>query len=500
MASLCDRKKKGDVMKNLTIWLIAILFSGCTSFAYTNKPFTPGEILYNGRASFEIKEDRGNKNVLMLLALSGVGSRAAYFSGSVMLKLQDVFKDIDLLKEIDLISSVSGGSLPAAYYCISMDPEGFTSVPIKGTFNYSQLSSSLKTKVRYSENNRLLGFKGPMQPENEAKLQEALSDRKDDESVAKLKRLSQHKVRSNRPWNERTVKRLMARNYLYKWIGNWFWPTSVLKYWFTSYDRSDIMAQTFSDNLYDRRTFGYDLRFRDINPERPYLIINATDATEERIDCDKSKRHFGEVFTFTNEDFKSQLKSSISRYKISRAVMASAAFPAVFNYMTFRDYCNERYVHVFDGGNSDNLGLKSLKKVIDLNREKYKKVIVILVDSHVEVKGIDSKKYDPRSLFSYVMDMNMMDSFDSLLESNRTDLLDKFENECENDKTMEFWHIKFDDVKDPDLKKKLNKIPTNFKISNSKEKDHVTLIDRAVKDLISENNPKLNLIRRILLD
>ncbi len=482
-------------MKNLTIWLLAILLSGCTSFAYTNKRIAPG-VTYSGRASFEIKEDRGNNNVLVLLALSGGGSRAAYFSGSVMLRLQDVFEDIDLLKEIDLISSVSGGSLPAAYYCISMDPEGFTTVPIKGAVNYSQLSSSLKTKVRYSENNRLLGFKGPMQPEDAQELSESLSDQKDDECIEKLQRLSQHKVRSNRPWDERTVKRLMERNYLYKWIGNWFWPTNVMKYWFTSYDRSDIMAQTFSDNLYDRRTFGYDLRFRDLNPERPYLIINATDATEKRNDCDGSPKDFGEVFTFTYEDFKSQLSSSISRYQISRAVMASAAFPAVFNYMTLRDYCNRRYVHVFDGGNADNLGLKSIKKVIALNRNKYKKVIVILVDSHVEAKGIDNKEYDPRSLLSYVLDMNMMDSFDSLLESNRKVLIDEFKE----DNTIKFWHIKFDDVKDPDLKKKLNKIPTSFNISKSKEKDHVTLIDRAAKDLISKENPKLKLIRKILLD
>jgi len=260
------------------------------------------------------------------------------------------------------------------------------------------------------------------------------------------------------------------------------------------------MAQTFSDNLYDKRTFGYDLRFRDLNPERPYLIINATDATEERVDCSSAIRHFGEVFTFTDEDFKSQLHSNISRYKISRAVMASAAFPAVFNYMTLRDYCNERYVHVFDGGNSDNLGLKSLSTVIDLNRDNYNKIIVILVDSHVEAKGIDNKEYDPRSLFSYVMDMNMMDSFDSLLESNRIDLLDKFESESKNDNTMEFWHIKFDDVKDFDLKKKLNKIPTNFMISKSKDKNHLNLIDRAVNDLISKGNPKLDLIRQILLE
>lgn len=121
---------------------------------------------------------------------------------------------------------------------------------------------------------------------------------------------------------------------------------------------------------------------------------------------------------------------------------------------------------------------------------------MILVDSHVEAKGIDNKEYDPRFLFSYVMDMNMLDSFDSLLESNRTDLLDEFKN----DPTIKFWHIHFGDVKDPELKQKLNEIPTNFKIFHSKKKDHVNLIDRAVNDLVSKENSKLDLIRKILLD
>lgn len=132
--------------------------------------------------------------------------------------------------------------------------------------------------------------------------------------------------------------------------------------------------------------------------------------------------------------------------------------------------------------------------MIALNRNKYKKVIVILVDSYVEAKGIDNNKYDPRSLFSYAIDLNMMDSFDSLLESNRTDLLDEFKD----DKTIDFWHINFGDVKDLKLKKKLNKIPTNFKLSE--KENHATLIKSAVEHLISKENPKLNLIKKILLN
>ncbi|MBW2570484.1 MAG: patatin-like phospholipase family protein, partial [Deltaproteobacteria bacterium] len=160
------------------------------------------------------------------------------------------------------------------------------------------------------------------------------------------------KVRSNRYWNEGVVKKLMSIDYQGKWIGNWFWPYNIFRYWFTAYDRSDIMAQTFEDNLFDVSPIGSELKFRDLNPERPYLIINATDGTENI----GKEKHFGELFTFTKEDFSNKLNSDINSYSVARAVMASAAFPGAFNYMTLMDYRNpkvkdERYLHLFDGGN-----------------------------------------------------------------------------------------------------------------------------------------------------
>jgi predicted acylesterase/phospholipase RssA len=51
------------------------------------------------------------------VAISGGGSRSANFSAACMLQLQR----IGLLQHVDYISSVSGGSLTAAYYCLSDD-------------------------------------------------------------------------------------------------------------------------------------------------------------------------------------------------------------------------------------------------------------------------------------------------------------------------------------------------------------------------------------------
>lgn len=53
------------------------------------------------------------------LAISGGGSRSANFSAGVMFELQR----LGLLDKVDAISSVSGGSLTAAYYCLAGDNE-----------------------------------------------------------------------------------------------------------------------------------------------------------------------------------------------------------------------------------------------------------------------------------------------------------------------------------------------------------------------------------------
>lgn len=426
-------------------WLVHLPFvsmvflTGCGTFAAidvaTNKrETTPQDD--NLKASFDVKIDRGShEKTLVLLALSGGGSRAAYWSGSVMLALEKVYQDdnLNLLKEVDLISSVSGGSLPAAYYVISQDPGS--------------------------------GAKAP----------------------------------SNRNWDEHTVKKLMSKPYISRWFRNWFWPSSIVRYWFTSYDRSDIMAKTLGDNLYDRPITGISLDIRDINPERPYLILNATNG---------SNGHFGKVFTFTTDEFK-KICSDLGSYDLSRAVMATASFPAVFNYMTLYDYseggqCNahrqpQRYVHVFDGGNSDNLGLTSVRKAITINKDCYKRIVVILVDAHIPSRGIDTGVPDARHYLDYAVDFNFLDSTDSLLGSIRNETINATSralHDFDRSKVI-FYHIGFNDVEeaDPGLYFRLSKIATNFKI----DADQKESIDRAVEMLIVKDNTCLQKIKDIVL-
>ncbi|MFH2001206.1 MAG: patatin-like phospholipase family protein [Planctomycetota bacterium] len=413
-----------------------LILPGCKLSAYHNEPLgSPVQT----RASFNVTDTQGNDDVLVALAISGGGSRAAYFAACAMFKLQKVIEGVDLMKEVDVISSVSGGSLPAAYYCISMDELGFT-------------------------------------------------------------------ARSGRLWEEATVKELMSRNFQGRWLGNNFWPGNFCRSMFTAYDHSDIMAQTLEDNLFDTKGMGLPLTFYDLNPERPYLILNATDVTADN----GEEKHFGNVFTFTDEDFVSKLNSDLSTFPIAWGVMASCAFPGVFNLMTlkdFRDDSVERYMHVFDGGNSDNLGLESIKKIILHSMfwgdaPAHKHYIVILIDSYQNGQGVDPADYDPRSFMSTIFDTNVIDAFDSLLKFRRDDLINQFSTgilDVDKDKKiavkdLTFWHLTFEDI-DPTLPdqnneslyKTVNHIPTNFHIIGEDRER----IDRAVDHLIQKNNPKL---------
>jgi predicted acylesterase/phospholipase RssA len=495
--------------------VIASALSGCGTFAAYNKPAGAEPATPTG-ATFNIQRARGIPDVLVLLALSGGGSRAAYFSGNVMLRLQDVFPDIDILQEVDVISSVSGGSLAAAYYAISRD----AAVRLASPPSPVVLASG---KLRYDPESRKLTLTGGLTEQEAAAARMALDDERDRNQLDRL--FQQQAVPSNRIWDAATVKDLMSRNYIARWIGNLFWPDNILLYWFTAYDRSDIMAQTFADNLYDVYPTGRDLTFSDLNRERPYLIMNATNGTES---VDPTDRPFGSVFTFTEEDF-AHIRSDPASYLIGRAVMASASFPVVFNYMTLRNYSvhERRYLHTFDGGNSDNLGLTSLKRILLDERVnppgRYRRVVLIIVDSYIRSKGVDRDAPDGRCFLCYIADMNAIDSMNALLAANRANLVEDFregsldtkkdcaqgnlpQEVCGNPRLkaqveqvrnqLFIFHVKFEDSR---LRNKLEKIPTHFRITEDKDgQSNSVYLDKAAEELIAPDNMCLKRIYSIL--
>ncbi|HWC61128.1 MAG TPA: patatin-like phospholipase family protein, partial [Verrucomicrobiae bacterium] len=189
------------------------------------------------------------------------------------------------------------------------------------------------------------------------------------------------------------------------------------------FDRSDLAAEYYDHLLFKGATFG-DL---ETNPHRPFLNLNATDIAS------------GARFEFTQDEF-DLLRSDLSQFPISRAVAASSAFPVYLTPVVLKNYSagcppsepnwtkpilddpaassrmkfvatqaesytdeHRHFVHLLDGGLSDNLGLRgALDRAIA--REQFaelpsvpaklpRRVAIIVVDAHTESDyGWDSKE------------------------------------------------------------------------------------------------------------
>jgi len=93
--------------------------AGCAHYP-VNKPLAHYDPRY-GYVPKNMHEHKESAQLMVLLAFSGGGTRAAAFSYGVLEALRDTPVTVDgrkerLLDEVDAISSVSGGSFTAAYY------------------------------------------------------------------------------------------------------------------------------------------------------------------------------------------------------------------------------------------------------------------------------------------------------------------------------------------------------------------------------------------------
>src|SRR5882762_9489018 len=285
--------------------VLVLLGSGCAHY-----PINAPRAAMDARTSYRFDNTAFSTNsddLLLMLAFSGGGTRAAAldYGGLEALARTGVgppSQQHRLLDEVDLISSVSGGSFTAAYYALWGDR-------IFSDFERQFLKKPVQNALRL----RILA-----------------------------------------PWN---VVRLLS-------------PT---------FDRSDLAAEYYDRLLFKGATFG-DLAAR---PGAPFLIINATDLT------------LGARFEFTQDQF-DFLKSDLSQFPIARAVAASSAHPLVLSPIVLKNYSaswqsgepdwissaladpaassrlrhlalqersyldgdKRRFIHLVDGGVSDNLGLR----------------------------------------------------------------------------------------------------------------------------------------------
>jgi predicted acylesterase/phospholipase RssA len=172
------------------------------------------------------------------------------------------------------------------------------------------------------------------------------------------------------------------------------------------------MVQVFNNRLYHGATFA-DLQLH------PKILLNST------VHNDNTR------FTFTDERFAS-IHSVLAPYHVANAVNASSAFPGAFQDVTLQWYMEPaQFLHLYDGGPIDNLGVQAITQYINLNilgtsldRLFPKGCVIIIIDAtptseHPELNA----KQSSRSFIDYFIDTNALDATDAMLSESRRSLL-----------------------------------------------------------------------------
>ena len=440
--------------KSLALAGVSLLLQSCVSLlppgnhAATSLDPANGYGVFNAR-----RKPIGDHQVI--LAFSGGGTRAAALSYGVLQELRDT-QIIDpqqqperLLDEVDLISSVSGGSFTAAYY---------------GLFGDDIFRNYEKDFLRKSVQSSL-------------------------------------------------INNLLSPSY-------WF------RAMFSGINRTDMAV-----NYYDRTIF-HGATFADIPlDKRPFIEINATDLST------------GAHFSFAQGYF-DVLCTDLLQFPVARAVTASSGVPVAFPPVTLKnhsDSCNPResylgpllnktefdnpyekelihsfnsyldagqrpYIHLVDGGVSDNLGLRAVldrNELINkdmaawLQRSPVRDLLIILVNAEVKPKKSLDQSYQAPSMVATAGALT-----DSLISrytvETRTQIrkqLEEFDRQAKaggQDVRFYFVEVDFSALDSPGLQQYFNNLPTTLELDDAE----IDQLIAAGRQLLRESEPYQQFLSR----
>ncbi len=375
---------------------------------------------------------QNSDELFVILMLSGGGTRSAAFSYGVMKELgRTAVPDANrsLLDEVDLISSVSGGSFPAAYLAL-YGPQGLPKFETD-FLRWNAQGALIRTLV----------------------------------------------------FNQKVRNRLNSQYF----------------------SRVDVAVEKWDQHLFHGATFG------QLVGRRPFLMINATDFTT------------GTIFPFTQAQV-DPLCIDLSKFQIARAVGASGAFPPLLSALTIENHgshcgyvppewvtksVKERwgnrelyrmanvvmgytnvaarpYVHLTDGGVSDNIGARNIMRALSLPEAeiplvdmvqsgKIQRMLLVVVNAKLGYDNdIDRSSHTPSILKTFfgVVDAPVNNYSELSIESLHRaveDLRDKNRDKaCSNGPTggclSMFYTVElsFDQILDADERKFFEHLPTSY--------------------------------------
>jgi NTE family protein len=344
---------KRTAVGTLLLIAVCILLFGCSHYPVNNRSLS-----FDPHAGYRFDAlDPGSKNsdsLFVCLMFSGGGTRAAALSYGIMEALRDTDIRVDgsdkrLLDEVDCISSVSGGSFTAAYY---------------GLFR-ERLFNEFRTCFL-----------------------------------------------------DRNIQGALAARL--------FNPVNWIRLASPNFSRIDMAAELYDKDIFD------GARFNQLQKNgRPLVILNATNLGADR------------RFDFTQEYFEA-LGSRLDSYKVARAVAASSAFPYLLTPISLENYPvaggykppwwyddalkpadwnterynaaknlsvylnkQNRYIHLMDGGLSDNIGARAVLDAFDrgfirtrINQGAIAQLVLIVVNARTQSEDKISRREKPPGFFT----------------------------------------------------------------------------------------------------
>lgn len=396
------------------------LLTGCSSYGVITNAQQDSKSIDDNYSIKQTIQAKKQGDVTLVLALSGGGTRAAALAYGVLeeLKATPINGQQSLLDELDIISAVSGGSFTAAYYGL----------------NGNKTFKNFKKDILLTD------------------------------IEADLLTLVLNPIR-----------------------------------WFSNTGRTQLAIEYYNLKLFGGKTF------KDLNkPGRPLVLINASDLSN------------GVRFSFVQEYF-DLICSDIKDLPIAKAVAASSAVPIIFNPVVLQNYqpCdngvkqrlkgslsyvkgNEElinalsglreytdthypYLHLVDGGITDNLGLRAVYEAIELsggpksflkkvNKSQTKHIVVISVDASTRTGlGINQSNKVPTSLQNInAMTDIQLHRYNTATKTLFEESLIKWSKQLSTPKQQvktHFISLNFDGIKQPELRKEFNLIPTSLTLT-----------------------------------
>lgn len=309
--------------------------------------------------------------------------------------------------------------------------------------------------------------------------------------------------------------------YLLPW--KWGWVFSG------SFGTNDAMADVYDEQLFHGATFK-DL----IAKGRPLIAVNATDVT------------YGSPFPFIQDQF-DLICSDLNTYPLARAVAASNGLPVLFTPITLKNYSENcagqqpewvrtwlgepeisreheaarvaqryldhrqtEYVHLLDGGISDNLAMRPvIGSIMRFNDDakryarswaiRTRRVLLIAVDGQAAadtswarqrtvsgigqiIAAVTGSQIDEYNFETLLLAKEQMTRLVEELKALRCRHTDEIKGEDCNDVSGEVIHLSLARIKDEAVRRRLQSIPTGLTLS----KEDVDLLVESGRQIVRD--------------